>query len=739
MATRKRESKGFELKNLSLGQRLISLFMAMALLVAVTGGFSAWSMKVVGDRIQGLLTNLASVQKLVLLMEVAQKDCHINLLNAVMLSADSEKFEDSSQDYQAKKELFRNQCTTLLEGNAKLGIKPAPKGSVIEQKVMATLKKWSEFETLADNLLEAKGHLLQTGKAGTRIPLTEQMYRQCLDCAVANDRTKTVVDDILVSVNKQMNEASAEVEHIQQKAFWTSVVVVIAAIILAALFGILMTRYLVGHIARMVSALDQGAEGHLDIRVEVESGDEFGKLGNNFNAMLGKLGEMMGSVNRSTRELVHVTDNLTEASKQVVDGAQLQADGIATTSSAVSQINASIKSVAHGVDSLSLSATESSSSILEMAASVEEVAHNVENLAHSVDEVSSSITEMAASIKQVGNGVNSLMDNASATASSIMEMDSSIKQVESNAMETAAISEDVRKDAEMGRKSVEATIAGIGEIKRSSGITYEVITTLSGRASDIGAILSVIDEVAEQTNLLALNAAIIAAQAGEHGKGFAVVADEIKELAERTSSSTREIALVIKGVQDETQRAVDAINQAESSIAEGEMLSQRSGEALNKIVEGVKKSTDRMGEIARATVEQARGSVMIRDSIDRVSEMVAQIAKATHEQGLGSEFITSAVQRMKDLTAQVRASTREQSKVGNFIAKSTEDITDMIQQIKVACDEQGRGSEQIVIAVEDIQQSTNINLEAITILNDALANLQKQTDILNREISVFSI
>ena len=280
---------------------------------------------------------------------------------------------------------------------------------------------------------------------------------------------------------------------------------------------------------------------------------------------------------------------------------------------------------------------------------------------------------------------------------------------------------------------------GLSEIKRSSGITYEVITTLSGRASDIGAILSVIDEVAEQTNLLALNAAIIAAQAGEHGKGFAVVADEIKELAERTSSSTREIALVIRGVQEETQRAVEAINQAEKSIAEGEMLSHKSGEALNKIVGGVKKSTERMGEIARATVEQAKGSVMIRDAMEKVSEMVAQIAKATDEQGQGSELITTAVQRMKDLTAQVRASTREQSKVGSFIARSTEDITDMIQKIKCACDEQSRGSEQIVVAVEDIQQSTNINLEAINILNDALASLLKQTEILNREMSVFKV
>ena len=127
------------MKNLKLGQRLIGLFMAMAIIVAVTGGFGAWSVKRVGDSIQGMLTNLAGIQKWVLLMELSQKDCHINLLHAVTLSTEMEKFEEYSEDYQMKRELFRSQCETLLKGNPKLGIKPAPKGSVIEEKATAAL------------------------------------------------------------------------------------------------------------------------------------------------------------------------------------------------------------------------------------------------------------------------------------------------------------------------------------------------------------------------------------------------------------------------------------------------------------------------------------------------------------------------------------------------------------------------------------------------------------------------
>jgi methyl-accepting chemotaxis protein len=266
-----------------------------------------------------------------------------------------------------------------------------------------------------------------------------------------------------------------------------------------------------------------------------------------------------------------------------------------------------------------------------------------------------------------------------------------------------------------------------------------VVNSLSEKATDIGVILSVIDEVAEQTNLLALNAAIIAAQAGEHGKSFGVVAEEIKDLAERTSSSTREISQVIDGVQQEVRRAVESIGQAKISIAEGEKLSQKSGEVLNKIVDGITVASTQMDEIARASENQANESQLIRRAMDRVAEMINQIARATSEQGRGTDLIMTAVEKMKELNAQVRNSTREQTKVGNFIGKSTENITTMIRKIKLACDEQNRGSGQIVHAVSGIQQSTEINLEANRMTEEAVKRLTQQTELIQSALLNFTI
>jgi methyl-accepting chemotaxis protein len=509
------------------------------------------------------------------------------------------------------------------------------------------------------------------------------------------------------------------------------------ALILLIVFWMLMARKMVKRVQVMAAAMNRGAEGDLTAKVAVDSVDELDMLGSTFNGMLEKLAGMAERVNVSIRALRRISGDIKEVSQRGVSAAEIQSEAVEGTSGAVQEISRSINEVAQSVGNLARSATDNASSILEMSASIEEVIKYVEALAEAVDEVSSSMIEMAAAERQIGASVNNLMADSTTTTRLVAEMAGSIKQVEQNALNTASISEEVRNDAESGRESVEATISGIGEIRRSSRITFEAIENLSSRAGNIGKILSVIGELAEQTNLLALNASIIAAQAGVHGKGFAVVAEEIKDLARRTGSSTRDITDIIKGVQEETQRAVKAIKVSEQRIAEGEQLSQRSGEALNKIVAGVQMATDQVNQIARTTVEQAGGSQEIRKAMEREANMVGQIARATREQAHGSELIMAAVERMKGLTGQVKGSTREQSSSSNLIVRSTEDIAAMIKNIRQACAVQTDGSRMIVEAIEHIEQSTQTNAEVTRVMDSAVEGLSRQIEVLRNEMSGF--
>jgi methyl-accepting chemotaxis protein len=589
---------------------------------------------------------------------------------------------------------------------------------------------WFDYKkTLLDEVLPAaeKGDVLKASYLMT---------------GIQTQRFNSFSTIVAAMVETLHHEVSAVERHVSSNIaakIMTTGIVGLVVIFLIAVLSYLITLSITRPLRECVVFARTVADGKLDSRLDSKAGSEIGALATAMNTMAENLQNMVSRVNIASEEFTSIDNNIEKASRQVVNSAKLQKATVAETSQAVGLINKSIQDISNDIDRLSVSASETSSSILEMAASIEEVAINADKLGGSVNDVSSSIIEMASSIKEIDASIANLLDASSTTASSIAEMDATIKQVEKSAMDTSAISVGVKNDAETGKKAVEEAIAGMQDIRRSSHITAEVIVNLSLKANDIGNILSVIDEVAEQTNLLALNAAIIAAQAGEHGKGFAVVADEIRELSERTSTSTREIASVIKGVQNETARAVEAISLAEQYISEGEKLSQRSGAALEKIVSGVQKASVQVSEIARATVEQARGSHSIKEAMTSVEEMVGHIASSAREHSRGSDLISSAVESMKDLTIHVRTSTREQSRASGLIARSTEDVTSMIDQIRDACRSQGLNSAQILKAVDNIQLTSAANAEAAELMEHSVTSLSKQIDLLEKEMAGFKL
>jgi methyl-accepting chemotaxis protein len=723
---------------LKLGHKLIGLFLIMAAIVGITGFFGIYSLSKVGHTIQDVIMTGSTQSNQVVLMKTALQECRLHLIETLTVDKIDE-FDMIKADYESKRDRFVGYQDIILKGNQKLGLPAAIKGSQLEERAQAVATQLTEFTNSAEKMLARKESLLNAGKGAASIADPEINRIVHTELPEKSDQVAAAVDELLVTVNGLMKQANKDATLTQRNAQLALITVILVAIFFAIFFGTLATRNIVSRVRKMGTALAESSGGNLTVIIADNSTDEIGTLVNDFNHMLGRLCDMVQKVKVSIGELGLVAASIREASLKGVSTAENQAESVMQTSSAIAEMNSSINGVAQAIDSLFLSTSESSSSTMELIASIEEVALNVETLSQAVDEVSSSITEMAASIRAIDGSVASLVEASLTTANSIATMDSSIKQIERNATDSAKISEELLTDAETGRSSVEATIAGITEIKNASVITSEAIATLSEKASDIGSILSVIDEVAEQTNLLALNAAIIAAQAGEHGKGFAVVAEEIKELSERTTSSTKEISKVIAAVQQEVSKAVESIALAEQSISDGEQLSYQSGEALAKILSGVKNSSSQIIEIARTTESQSRESQQIRNAIERVSEMITQIATATGQQGRGADMIIAAVEKMKGLNTQVRNSTREQSTVGSFIGKSTENITSMIRKIKLASDEQARSSALILQSANEIQKSTESGLETNRVTDEAVRRLTEQSELLKGEMNQFII
>ncbi|MBL8913499.1 MAG: methyl-accepting protein [Archangium sp.] len=517
------------------------------------------------------------------------------------------------------------------------------------------------------------------------------------------------------------------------------IALVMSVLIFMALVTVLSRLLIIGPLATMRAMAMRLAEADLSGRVEGAPTRELDELAESLNSIGQGLRDTLGRVRGVAESVAQVIDQISRSASTTTSGASTVLTRVEETSSAMVEMLSSLKGIAENVEVLYQSAEESSSSIMEMSTTNDEVAANVTKMAASVEETTSAIEQTTYSIKEVARNVEDLLKNTEATNSSIREMDIAIGQVETNAYETARLSEQVSKDAETGMESIQKTIVGIDRIKDSSKTASSVIDSLGRRIGEIGNIVDVIDDVAEQTNLLALNAAIIAAQAGEHGKGFAVVADEIKDLSERTAASTKEIADLIRAVQAESRNAATAMNTGVRSVEEGVVLGREAEGALRKIQDSAKNSTQMVKAIARATVEQARGSKDVTAAVERVRETIEQINKATNEQARGSEQVMKVAEQMKLLTQHVKRSVEEQSHGGKQISRSIENINEMVTHLNRAQKEQTRGTEQVLKAIEAIRSVADQQNRSVKQLEEAIETLRNQADVLRGEVRRFRV
>ena len=266
---------------------------------------------------------------------------------------------------------------------------------------------------------------------------------------------------------------------------------------------------------------------------------------------------------------------------------------------------------------------------------ISQVAASTEHIASASEEISSSAT-------QVAQSAETQKDQTSQVATAMQEMSSTVTQVSDNSRQASENAKEAGDLARSGGTVVADTvkvIQGVADATRDTSAKIEEL----GRSSDqIGQIIGVIDDIADQTNLLALNAAIEAARAGEQGRGFAVVADEVRKLAERTTQATKEIAQMIKTIQEETKKAVDAMKSGTDKVDAGVESAREAGSALEKIIHSADGVQDMVTHIATAATEQASAT-------EQVNSNMEQIAKMVHQSSIGAQESARACQDLSNL------------------------------------------------------------------------------------------
>lgn len=528
-----------------------------------------------------------------------------------------------------------------------------------------------------------------------------------------------------------MNESQAETVLSELRAW--NLGTTFFVLILASALAWLASGFIVRPILSLVGSAREIAKGDLTQRAQSESSDEIGVLAEAFNGMTGNLERTVKSLVQSQSKLKNVVETVETRSQLVISRVDEQRAVIDDTYHSIDQLNGGVRKISDNVEALSASSEETSSSMLEMVASMEEVSRHTDTLFSSVEETASATHQMVSSINEVDQNVVYLTNFVTDTSSSMIEMSASIAQVEANAARSYDLGLAVADAAESGMKAVRETIEGMEQIRQSVLEANSVVARLGDRSIAIGKILNVIEDVAEQTNLLALNAAILAAQAGEHGKGFSVVAAEIRDLSERTASSTRDIANLIRSVQEEVENALRATSSGSTLVENGVSLSHEAGKALNKILESASKASSMGKEIAGATREQAKGSEAVTRAVERLQSMVGQINSATRQQAQGSDHILKAVESMREVTKYVRQAMVEQKSGSTMISAAAERMIEMIHEIFQVAASQSTESEKIVATMQQVRAIADNNRSAagdmnasITLLNDAIRSLDEE-------------
>lgn len=299
--------------------------------------------------------------------------------------------------------------------------------------------------------------------------------------------------------------------------------------------------------------------------------------------------------------------------------------------------------------------------VQQINVSSEQVAASSEELSASSEQGGYATQEVTATIQQLTLGADEQVQSIEKTVEIIDQILANNEMINSNSETAIRISMEASSKVSEGSTSIKMSVQQMNSIHNAVKDLAIVLDTLNQQSSQIGHIVDVITGISEQTNLLALNAAIEAARAGEHGKGFAVVANEVRKLAEQSRLSASQIAQLINNVQQETDKAVQVMDDTTIEVEKGLESVYSAGKSFKQIHEVVKEITNQVNQNSDAVHQMSLGTEQVVQSIELVMKVANEtlagtqsISASSEEQLASMEEITVSATSLSKMADELR-------------------------------------------------------------------------------------
>jgi methyl-accepting chemotaxis protein len=427
---------------------------------------------------------------------------------------------------------------------------------------------------------------------------------------IRTDKGKNVMDEIRKTIGEMTREESSlvikrsdEAQASAKNATFTIVFGTLAAFIVLALAGFVLTRNIANPLKEISATAERIAAGNLDVTLAMNKrGDEIGILVRTFARMTDSL-----------KGMAAVAGKIAAGDLRVVVQPQSDKD----------VLGSAFATMVTNLQGLTADLTE-----------------GVTVLGSSASEILATTTQLAA--------------NASESAAAVSETTTTVEEVRQTAQIASQKAKYVAESAEKaahsslsGRKSTDDVGTGMNRIREQMEAIAASMVRLSEQSQTIGQIIATVEDLSVQSNLLAVNAAIEAAKAGEHGKGFGVVAQEVKSLAEQSRQATNQVRSILGEIQKATSAAVMATEEGGKAVEAGSRQSEVAGEAIKALAGSVNEAAQAATQIAASSQQQLVG-------VDQVAGAMESIKQASSQNVAGAKQLEAAARNLNDLGQRLR-------------------------------------------------------------------------------------